>query len=127
MGPANRFIVNGQRVTEAKVQASKNLRRNMTEAEAMLWQALRRNQLDGLHFRRQQVVDGFVVDFYCHVAGLVIELDGDIHAFRESYDRDRENALRSRGLKVLRIRNEDVKEDLPGVLGHILRNARGAT
>ncbi|MHB8778456.1 MAG: endonuclease domain-containing protein [Anaerolineales bacterium] len=50
-------------------------RRDMTPAEKILWQELRANKL-GVHFRRQQVITGFIVDFYCHKAGLVIELDG---------------------------------------------------
>ena len=50
----------------------------MTPAEKILWQELRANKL-GVHFRRQQAIAGFIVDFYCHKAGLVVEVDGDIH------------------------------------------------
>src|SRR5258707_1243130 len=53
--------------------------RKMTPAERRLWKALRRNALDGLHFRRQQVIEGYIADFYCDAAKLAIELDGAVH------------------------------------------------
>jgi very-short-patch-repair endonuclease len=68
-------IIPGQTVTKEKLERSRQLRREMTPAEKILWQELRGNKL-GVHFRRQQVIAGFIVDFYCHKAGLVIELDG---------------------------------------------------
>jgi len=71
-------IVSGQQITKEKFQKAKELRRDMTSAEKVLWNELRGNKL-GVHFRRQQIIAGFIVDFYCHRAGLVIELDGDIH------------------------------------------------
>jgi very-short-patch-repair endonuclease len=92
----------------------------MTPDEEILWQRLRANRLDGWHFRRQQVIDGFIVDFYCHKAGLVVELDGPIHEGQVEYDAERDNALESRGLRVLRIKNEEVNQDLELVLGRIL-------
>jgi very-short-patch-repair endonuclease len=58
----------------------------MTAEERLLWEALRRNTIDGLHFRRQQVIAGFIVDFYCHSAALAIEVDGAFH--RETVDYD---------------------------------------
>ncbi len=71
-------IIPGQRVVKEKLQRARELRRDMTSAEKVLWNELRGNKL-GVHFRRQQIIAGFIVDFYCHRAGLVIELDGDIH------------------------------------------------
>src|SRR5437868_6953197 len=71
MPPVANVIV-GQRVEESKVARAKELRREMTPAEKAVWQRLRRNQLGGLHFRRQQVLYGFIADFYCHAAGLVV-------------------------------------------------------
>ena len=71
-------IVTGQRVTKEKLQRAKELRREMTPAENLLWKEVRANKL-GVHFRRQQVIQGFIVDFYCHRAGLVVEVDGDVH------------------------------------------------
>ncbi len=71
-------IVIGQQVQETKAVLSRQMRREMTRAEAMLWMRLRRNGL-GVDFRRQQIIDGFIADFYCHLAALVIEADGPIH------------------------------------------------
>jgi very-short-patch-repair endonuclease len=114
-----RNIVVGQAVSETKKQLSKKLRQELTEEERILWNYLRRNQLNGLHFRRQQIIDGFVVDFYCHAAELVVEVDGSIHDERPDYDAERDKVMAARGLNVLRIRNEEVKHDLPGVLKKI--------
>ena len=72
----SRKIVRGQNVEPENVSRAKQLRREMTPAERALWMLLRRNALDGFHFRRQQVIEGFIVDFYCDAAKLAIELDG---------------------------------------------------
>src|SRR5512136_1623636 len=116
--PAKNIVI-GQKVSAAKVEAAKQLRRHATPEENLLWQQLRRNQLGGLHFRRQQVIDGFIADFYCHAADLVVELDGPVHDQQIEYDQERDRILSARGLRVLRIKNEDVKRDLPGVLARI--------
>ena len=64
----------------------------MTPAEKILWNELRANKL-GVHFRRHQIIQGFIVDFYCHKAALVIEVDGDIHDLQQEEDARRERAL----------------------------------
>ena len=89
-------IIPGQRVTKEKLQRAKELRREMTPAEKILWQGLRAKKL-GVHFRRQQVIQGFIVDFYCHRAGFVVEVDGDIHDLQQEEDARREKALRELG------------------------------
>jgi very-short-patch-repair endonuclease len=122
--PRARHIVAGQKVDATKVQRAKELRRQMTEAELILWQHLRRNQLRGFHFRRQQVIDGFIADFYCHAAGLVIEVDGGVHGEQAGYDEERDRVLAQRGLRVLRIGNDEVRRDLDGVLGRIAQACR---
>ena len=127
MTEVNRPIVRGQKITTVKKAVAKQLRHDQTEAEAMLWQALRRNQLEGLHFRRQQIIDGFVVDFYCRAALLVVEVDGDIHLTQQAYDKERDEALRRRGLAVLRVKNEDVIGNLSGVLQRIMAIAKERT
>ena len=71
----------------------------MTPAEKILWQELRANKL-GVHFRRQQVIAGFIVDFYCHKAGLVIEVDGDIHDLQREEDARWEKVLSEMGLRT---------------------------
>ena len=125
MPPKN--IVIGQKVTPEKASRAKELRREMTAAEQILWGSLRTNRLDGYHFRRQQVIAGFIVDFYCHAAGLAVELDGPVHDRQADYDRDRDRVLGEHGVQVLRFRNEEVMENLEAVLMTIREACRGST
>jgi very-short-patch-repair endonuclease len=81
--------------------------------------AFTRQRLDGWHFRRQQVIRGFIVDFYCHAAGLAVEVDGPIHESHADEDRERDQALGVAGIRVLRIQNQDVYENLEIVLAKI--------
>ena len=92
-------IVTNQRVTKEKLERAKELQREMTPAEKMLWEALRAKKL-GVRFRRQQVIAGFIVDFYCHKAGLVVEVDGDIHDLQQEDDARQEQVLREMGLRT---------------------------
>ena len=91
----------------------------MTPAEKILWQELRANKL-GVHFRRQQVIAGFIVDFYCHKAGVVVEVDGDIHYLQQEEDARREKAVSEMGLKIVRFKNDEVLKDLSAVVGRII-------
>ncbi|HZP84976.1 MAG TPA: DUF559 domain-containing protein [Chthonomonadaceae bacterium] len=109
---------------EEKQALARQMRQGMTPAERLLWQRLRNNRLHGLHFRRQQILDGFIADFYCHAAGLVIEVDGSVHAGREDYDGHRDQVIAARGLKVLRFTNTHIETDLEGVLTDIYAAAR---
>ena len=116
--PAHNIVI-GQPVDSVKLRRAKELRRAMTEEERVLWRHLRTNRLGGLHFRRQQVIDGFIVDVYCHKAGLVVEVDGEVHARQAGYDRERDRVLAARGLRVLRFTNREVRTALAGVLARI--------
>ena len=89
MQKTKRNIVIGQRVAAAKAVQARRLRQQMTAEEKQLWQRLKGNRL-GFHFRRQQVIDGFIVDFYCHAVGLVIEVDGEIHERQAESDAERD-------------------------------------
>lgn len=120
-------IVIGQRVASIKIQKAKDLRQHMTEAEQVLWQRLRTNQLGGWHFRRQQVIGGFVVDFYCHAASLAIEVDGPIHGMQVDYDMEGDRVLAAYGVRVLRIKNQEVLEDIESVLTIIHDMCRGVS
>ena len=111
-------IIPGQPVTKEKLQRAKELRREMTPAEKILWQELRANKL-GVHFRRQQVVQGFIVDFYCHQASLVVEVDGDIHDLQKEEDERREKVLSALGLRIVRFGNDEVIRELSAVVGKI--------
>ena len=108
----------GQKINPEKLQRARDLRSEMTPAEKVLWQELRRSKL-GSHFRRQQVITGFIVDFYCHSAGLVIELDGDIHREQQEYDAGRDKILENMGLHVVRFSNDDVLLNFPKVLSKV--------
>ncbi|MBD1877966.1 endonuclease domain-containing protein [Coleofasciculus sp. FACHB-T130] len=114
-----RNIVIGQNVTSAKVERAKELRKQMTDEEKILWQYLRANRLNGFHFRRQQIINGFIVDFYCHAVGLVVEIDGEIHERQAEYDAERDKILSARGLRLLRIKNEEVRQNVDKVLMRI--------
>jgi very-short-patch-repair endonuclease len=119
-----RGIVRGQRVNPEKLARAKALRREMTPQEQRLWAYLRKNQLAGLHFRRQQVADGFLLDFYCNAAGLVVELDGPIHEDQRDYDAERDRWLAARGLHILRFSNAEIEAGLDAILARIAAACR---
>ena len=117
MPPSN--IVTGQKIDGVKVARARELRRDMTAEELTLCEALRSGRLRGCRFRRQQVIDGFIVDFYCHAAGLIVEVDGPIHNQQVGYDAERDALLSARGFRILRVTNEEVRRDLNVVLARI--------
>ncbi len=114
-----RNIVIGQKVSPTLWETAKLLRRRMTLEERVLWQHLRAKRLGGLRFRRQQIIGRYVVDFYCHAARLVVELDGAAHAYQVKQDQERDAFLSARGLRILRFKNRQVREDLTRVLAQI--------
>ena len=103
-------IIKNQQVTPAKIDRSRELRATMTPAEREFWDMVRNRRMCGLKFRRQQIIDGFVVDFYCDSLGLCVEIDGGVHDYgeRKEYDQNRDEALCRRGLKILRFTNDEV-------------------
>ncbi|MGN6460706.1 MAG: endonuclease domain-containing protein [Pseudolabrys sp.] len=104
---------------------ARRLRSASTDAELKLWRALRRDQLHNLHFRRQHPVGPYTLDFYCPVASLAIELDGGQHAEPANIvsDERRTAWLSKKGIKVLRFWNNDVLQNLAGVLEQIADHA----
>ena len=102
-----------------KLARAKELRQQMTPAEKRLWEQLRTNQEAGLHFRRQHPIAGFIVDFYCGAAKLVVEVDGAIHNEQREYDAERDQVLAAHGLRVLRFSNDEVIADISAALGRI--------
>ena len=112
-------IVSGQHVDPEKLRRAREFRRGMTPEEATLWHRLRNNRLDGRSFRRQQVIDGFIADFFCAQAGLVVEVDGAVHRQQTGYDAGRDHILMARGLRVLRLTNDEVRHRLPTALQRI--------
>ena len=93
------------------------LRRNMTDAEKLLWQKLKNKQL-GYKFRRQHPLHLFIVDFYCHELKLIIEVDGEYHNSKEQgiADKERELLLKFQNLQIVRFTNEEVLSDLDKVI-----------
>jgi very-short-patch-repair endonuclease len=87
------------------IQAARLLRENMTYFEKLLWERLKGKQIDGHRFRRQHPIDFFIVDFYCHDARLVVEIDGEIHSQQEEYDDGRSAEKEKYGIKVIRFTN----------------------
>jgi very-short-patch-repair endonuclease len=93
----------------------------MTDAEQRLWRALRRDQLNGLSFRRQHPLGPYIVDFYCPRLQLVVEVDGGQHAEqRKQADQRRTQWLAEKGVTVVRYWNNEVLSNLEGVLGDLL-------
>ncbi|HEX2080951.1 MAG TPA: endonuclease domain-containing protein [Longimicrobium sp.] len=107
------------RIIPRVMHAARGHRTVPTEAEERLWDAVRGQQIRGLQFRRQHPFHSFILDFYCPKKKLCIELDGPIHDGREMMDTARTEALKTRKIRVIRFRNEEVLNDLPSVLARI--------
>lgn len=102
-------------------ERAKELRRNQTDAERLLWSLLRSRQLGGFKFRRQKPIGNYIVDFYCKERKLVIELDGGGHGeeAQAAYDRLRDQILLEEGYSVLRFWNHEVFQETQAVLKKI--------
>ena len=103
---------------DRRVPLARQLRRMMTPAERKLWWHLREARFAGSHFRRQATIGNYFVDFCCHTSRLVIEVDGDSHAEGRGIvaDARRTEFLQSRGYRVLRFWNNDVRTNIEGVM-----------
>jgi very-short-patch-repair endonuclease len=95
------------------------LRQSQTEAERLLWRQLRGKRVGDLRFRRQYPLGGFIVDFVCLAARLVIEVDGPSHDLTVDADERRTHWLESQGFRVLRFANDQVRYQLPDVVDAI--------
>lgn len=100
---------------------ARNQRKNPTEAEKMLWKHLRSEQLEGLKFRRQEPIGSYIADFVCHDRKIIIEVDGGQHA-EDPRDRQRDDWLKGQGYRVLRFWNNEVLNNIDGVLEKIREN-----
>ncbi|WP_455598098.1 endonuclease domain-containing protein [Acinetobacter pecorum] len=100
------------------LEFAKSMRHTATNAEHLMWQLLRAKRFMNLKFRRQHVIAPYIVDFYCHEIGLVIELDGSQHGTDETkeYDAERTKFLEALGLTVVRYWNHDVLRRMDVVL-----------
>ena len=95
------------------------LRRNMTDAERLLWRSIRDRQMGGWKFRRQHPIRPFIVDFVCVERKLIIEVDGGQHANKVQEDASRSGYLRNKGYRLLRFWNNQVLKETEAVLDMI--------
>ena len=98
------------------IALAKKLRKNSTPAENLLWSHLRAEQLEGLKFRRQQLIGNYIIDFVCFEKKIVIEVDGGQHAIEKEKDSIRDEWLKGQGFKVLRFWNNEVLMNIESVL-----------
>jgi very-short-patch-repair endonuclease len=102
------------------LERARELRKEQTCAEQILWEVLRNRRFLNLKFRRQHNIGRYTVDFHCHEWLLVIELDGDIHRIKQEEDFIRETWLKSQGFIVIRFTNEQVVNNVEFVLNAIM-------
>lgn len=112
------FNIHNKKILKAR---RKQLRNNATSAESLLWRALKNKQAGGRKFRRQQSIGNFIVDFFCYEESLALEIDGGIHndPVRQINDVMKDEFLISKGFRVLRIKNEDVFNNIELVVERI--------
>lgn len=100
------------------IELAKQLRKNQTDAEKLMWLLIRNRQLAGAKFRRQHPIEGYIADFYCHEHKVVIELDGSQHFTTEGLRKDEQRSMRlsELGIEVLRFDNRQVLSETESVL-----------
>ena len=108
------------------VSVARKLRSNQTDAELKLWLRVRGRRLGGLKFRRQVPISGFIADFLCEEAKLIIEVDGGQHTEPSRSDMERTRIMQDAGFLVLRFWNNEVLANMDGVLQRILETAQKA-
>jgi very-short-patch-repair endonuclease len=106
-------------------QTAKELRRNATDAEQLLWKYFKAKQLEGLKFRRQEQIGRFIVDFVCYEKGVIVEADGGQHAQEKDKDEERTGWLNSQGFTVLRFWNNEILTNIEGVVEVIRTHCMG--
>ena len=108
------------RINPETTARARLLRHKMTDVERLLWQSLRYKQLNGHRFRRQHPIGQYIVDFACVEQKLAIELDGGQHQEQAAYDLQRTTFMEAQDWKVLRFWNNDVLNNMDGVLTKIV-------
>ena len=109
-----------------EARRARELREQQTPAEKILWERLRARRFWDLKFRRQFPVEGFITDFCCHEAKLIVEVDGSVHdePHQKAHDENRDIFLRSLGYKILRFSNEQILDDVDSVLQDLAEASR---
>ncbi len=98
---------------------ARELRKDLTDEERKVWEALRNRRFENLKFKRQHVIEGFVVDFYCNELKLAIEIDGKVHQKQKNYDELRQCLIEDKGIRFIRITNEEINIDVKILLNEI--------
>jgi len=103
---------------QSKIQLAREFRKNPTKAEKIMWQAIRNRQFLYLKFRRQHLIEGYIIDFYCHELKLAIEIDGSIHLYEEQINKDieRQKIVERQGIKFFRVKSVEIEYDVINVL-----------
>lgn len=99
---------------------ARNLRKNRTDAENRMWYFLRNRRLNGYKFVREKVIGKYIADFVCREKKLIIEVDGGQHMTAAAYDQQRTKDLEAIGYQVIRVWNNEVHENIQGVMETIL-------
>lgn len=110
----------GIRTPEYIIELARDMRRNMTETERILWYRLNKRQCGGHKFRAQHPLYRYVLDFYCHEKKLAVEIDGALHEAQSEYDQYRDEFLGSIGIRTLRIKSDELLHDIESVVQKIL-------
>jgi very-short-patch-repair endonuclease len=119
--PKSSGVIFLQKINGDKLEIAHKLRKMPTPSEKKLWAHLRDNKIKGIKFRRQQVIEGFIVDFFCHQAKLVVEVDGGIHENdgQKIYDEHRRCVFKARGLLEIRLGNDEIMNNIKNVINAI--------
>lgn len=112
-----RFLYNNKTLKDRR----KELRNNLTETEAMLWNQLKHSKLGGFKFVRQYSIGPYILDFYCPKLRIAIELDGKQHRGKDAvlYDKDRKDYLENINIKTIRFWNDELVKNIENVLNRI--------
>ena len=97
-------------------QLARELRKNMTLSEVLLWNELKQKQMSGYDFDRQRPIGNYIVDFFCKELSLAIEIDGDTHIYKYDYDEERQKSLEKLGVHFLRFEDIEVKKNMSNVI-----------
>jgi very-short-patch-repair endonuclease len=121
-----RALARGEGAASSTLSFAKHLRRNMTDAETKLWQELRARRFENYKFKRQQPIGKYIADFVCFEHRLIVEVDGSQHG-DPHHDKVRDAWLQSQGFRVLRLWNNEVSQEMDGVLLTILAALKETT
>ncbi|MCK4859620.1 MAG: endonuclease domain-containing protein [Candidatus Omnitrophica bacterium] len=106
---------------KGKIQLAKEFRKSPTKSEKIMWNAIRNRQCLNLKFRRQHLIKGYLVDFYCYELKLAIEIDGSVHLddIQIKKDIERQKIIEDQGIKFFRVKSEDVEYNIKKVLNRL--------